>query len=66
MLHSPSVKPLPGIPKVAEAVKLWMPDASEEEQIEASENLRRYLEVIHRIVLQLEAEGRLRKDKKHD
>jgi hypothetical protein len=51
------------IPEIAEAVRLWMPDASEEEQKQATVNLRNYLAVIYRIVLRLEAEGRLGKSR---
>lgn len=50
---------------ISPLVRRWMPDASKEEQIEASANLRRYLEVIYRIYLRLYREGRfpLRRDR---
>ena len=54
------------IPKVAEVVRHWMPDASEEELEEATVTLRNYLAVIYRTVLRLEAEGQLQKPKKED
>jgi len=54
------------IPKVAEVIRHWMPDASEEEQIEATENLRGYLAVVNRIVLHLESEGKLQKPKEEN
>lgn len=47
------------IPKAAEFVRHVMPDATEEEQIEATENFRNYLKVVYRIFLRLEAEGKL-------
>lgn len=47
------------LPPVAELIKHWMTDASEADQIEATENLRRYLAVMYRIFLRLEAEGKL-------
>ena len=49
----------PGIPEVAEVVRHWMPDATEEEQKVATNNMRNYLAAVYRIVLRLEAEGRL-------
>ena len=54
------------IPKVAEVVCHWMPKATEEEQIKATVNLRNYLAVAYRIVLRLEAEGKLQRPKKED
>ena len=45
-------------PKISPLVKHWMPDASEVELIEATENFRRYLQVLLRICERLEREGR--------
>lgn len=47
------------IPEIAEAVLHWMPNASDEELKEATINLRRYLAVVYRTFLRLEAEGKL-------
>jgi hypothetical protein len=47
------------LPEIAEVVRTWMPEASDDELKEATVNLRRYLAVIYRIVLRLEAEGKL-------
>nr|SPS05224.1 protein of unknown function [Candidatus Nitrotoga fabula] len=47
------------IPEVADIVRHWMPDASEEELREATVNFRNYLAVIYRIFLRLEREGKL-------
>lgn len=47
------------IPEIAEIVRYWMPDASDEELKEATVNFRAYLAVLYRIFLRLEAEGRL-------
>ncbi len=47
------------IPEVADIVRRWMPDASEEELKEATVNFRDYLAVIYRIFLRLESEGKL-------
>jgi len=49
------------IPKIADVVRHWMPEASEEELEEATVILRNYLTVIYRIVLRLESEGKLLK-----
>ena len=46
-------------PEVAEIVRYWMPDASEEELKEATVNFREYLGVVYRIFLRLENEDRL-------
>lgn len=46
-------------PPIADIIKRWMPDDSEAEQIESTQNLRRYLAVIYRSVLRREAEGKL-------
>ena len=46
-------------PEIAEIVRYWMPNASEEELKEATVNFRAYLAVLYRIFLRLEAEGRL-------
>lgn len=46
-------------PEIAEIVRHWMPNASEEELKEATVNFRAYLAVLYRIFLRLEAEGRL-------
>lgn len=47
------------IPEIAEIVRHWMPDSSDEELKEATINFREYLGVIYRIFLRLESEGRL-------
>ena len=47
------------IPEIATVVRRWMPDASDAELKEATINLRRYLSVVYRIFLRLEAEGKL-------
>lgn len=47
------------LPEIAEVVRTWMPEANDDELKEATVNLRRYLAVIYRIVLRLEAEGKL-------
>lgn len=47
------------IPEIADIVRHWMPDASEDELKEATVNLREYLAVIYRIFLRLETENRL-------
>jgi hypothetical protein len=47
------------IPEIADIVRHWMPDASEDELKEATVNFREYLAVIYRIFLRLEAENRL-------
>ena len=47
------------IPKVAEIVRHWMPDASEEELEEATVTLWNYLAGIYQIVLRLEVEGKV-------
>lgn len=49
------------IPEIATVVRRWMPEASDEELKEATINLRRYLAVVYRIFLRLEAEGKLPK-----
>jgi hypothetical protein len=49
------------IPEIADAVRHWMPHAHEEEQKQATVNLRRYLAVVYRLFLRLEAEGKLPK-----
>jgi 2,3-bisphosphoglycerate-independent phosphoglycerate mutase len=46
-------------PEIAEIVRYFMPDASDEELKEATVNFRAYLAVLYRIFLRLEAEGRL-------
>lgn len=46
-------------PEIAEIVRYFMPDASDEELMEATVNFRAYLAVLYRIFLRLEAEGRL-------
>jgi len=46
-------------PEIAETVRHWMPEASDEELKEATINFREYLGVVYRIFLRLEAEGRL-------
>ena len=45
------------IPKISPAVRQWMPDATEEELIHATERLRGFLTVAYRIFRRLEAEG---------
>ncbi len=47
------------IPEIAEIVRHWMPNASDEELKEATVNFRAYLAVLYRIFLRLEAENRL-------
>lgn len=47
------------LPEIAELVLYYMPDATKEEQIEATANLREYLGVIYNIFLRLEREGKL-------
>lgn len=44
------------IPEIAEVVRRWMPNASDEELKEATINLRAYLAVHYRIFLRREAE----------
>ena len=46
-------------PEIAEIVRYFMPDASDDELKEATVNFRAYLAVLYRIFLRLEAEGRL-------
>lgn len=46
-------------PEIAEIVRYFMPETSEEELKEATVNFRAYLAVLYRIFLRLEAEGRL-------
>ena len=46
-------------PEIAEIVRHWMPNDSDEELKEATVNFRAYLAVLYRIFLRLEAEGRL-------
>ena len=47
------------LPEIAEIVRYFMPDASDDELKEATVNFRAYLAVLYRIFLRLEAEGRL-------
>jgi hypothetical protein len=47
------------MPPVATLVQKLMPNASLEEQIEATEHFRAYLKVVYNIFLRYEAEGRL-------
>lgn len=47
------------IPEITPVVRRWMPNASDDELKEATINLRRYLAVVYRIFLRLEAEGKL-------
>ncbi|CAH1903572.1 conserved hypothetical protein [Candidatus Nitrotoga sp. HW29] len=47
------------IPEIADIVRHWMPEASDDELKEATVNFREYLAVIYRIFLRLEAENRL-------
>lgn len=46
-------------PEIAEIVRYFMPEASDNELKEATVNFRAYLAVLYRIFLRLEAEGRL-------
>ena len=46
------------ITDISIVVRLWMPDASDEELKEATTRLRRYLAVVYEIYLRLESEGR--------
>lgn len=52
-------RPLFYNPEISPLVRKWMPDASETELIEATENLRRYLGVVYRIYCRLKEEGKL-------
>ena len=47
------------IPEIAEIVRHWMPDTSDEELKEATVNFRAYLAVLYRIFERLDREGRL-------
>lgn len=58
-LQTSGMKENKNIPEIAEIVRHWMPNASEEELKEATVNFRAYLAVLYRIFLRLEAEGRL-------
>jgi hypothetical protein len=49
------------IPEIAEAVKHWIPNATEEEQKKATVNLRGFLEVMYRVYLRLKSEGKIPK-----
>ena len=53
------MKKYPPPPEIAEIVRYFMPDASDEELKEATVNFRAYLAVLYRVFLRLEAEGRL-------
>jgi hypothetical protein len=57
--HTGEMKGRAKVPEIAEVVRLWLPDADDEELKEATINLRRYLAAIYRIVLRLEADGKL-------
>lgn len=50
-------KKLEPLPQVAELVLELMPDATLEEQIEATQNLRAYLAAVYRIFCRLQSEG---------
>lgn len=43
-------------PKIAEVVRIWMPEAREEELIDATLNFREYLGVVYRIFNRIEDE----------
>ena len=58
-LQTSEMKENKNIPEIAEIVRHWMPNASEEELKEATVNFRAYLAVLYRIFLRLEAEDRL-------
>ncbi len=45
------------IPKISPVVRNWMPDTTEEELIEATDNFRRHLKVVYRIFTILEDQG---------
>ena len=47
------------IPEIAEIVRHWMPNASDEELKEATINFRAYLAVLYRIFERLDQKGRL-------
>ena len=49
------------LPPISEFVRGLMPDESEAELIDATNNLREYLAVIYRITLRREAEERSKK-----
>jgi hypothetical protein len=51
-------KPEP-LPEIAELVLQVMPNATREEQLEATQNLRAYLAAVYRIFIRLESEGNL-------
>jgi hypothetical protein len=53
------MKPDQEIPEISDIVKHWMPEASEEEQKEATKNVREHLAVVYRIFLRLEREGKM-------
>ncbi len=44
------------LPEVSPVVQSWLPEASNEELKEASNNLRRFLAVAYRIYLRIEAD----------
>lgn len=46
-------------PEIAEIVRYWIPNDSEEELKEATINFRAYIEVLYRIFERLDREGRL-------
>jgi hypothetical protein len=47
------------LPEIAELVLELMPNATREEQLEATRNLRAYLAAVYRIFVRLESEGNL-------
>ncbi len=52
-------KPILPLPEINPLVLELMPHASPEEQKQATQNLRKYIAIVHRIFLRLEAEGKL-------
>jgi len=52
-------KPIPPLPEISPLIEELMPHASLEEQKQATQNLRNYIAIGHRIFLRLEAEGKL-------
>lgn len=54
--HTGRMKKRAKLPEVSDLVRSWMPDASHEELVEATNNLHEYLAVIYRITLRREAE----------
>ncbi len=47
------------IPPISPLVREWMPNASEEELVQGTVQLSRFLAVLYRVFLRLESEGKL-------